>query len=72
MSTSRDEILRELGQKMLFEIDDLVNRLIAEKLSLLEAEKRIPEIDARLAVLAEERARLVKRGESLAPAKQQR
>jgi len=67
MSTSRDEILRELGQKMLFEIDDLANRLTAEKAALLEAARRIPEIDARLAILAEERARLVARGQSRAP-----
>ncbi len=67
MSTPRDQILRKLGQKMLDEIDLLLRRFAEEKATLLVADARIAAIDAEVAVLEEERARLVARGQSRAP-----
>ena len=67
MSTPRDQILRKLGQKMLDEIDLLLRRFAEEKATLLVADARIAAIDAEVAVLEEERVRLVARGQSRAP-----
>lgn len=68
MSTPRERIQRELGQKMLDEIDMLLRRLDEEKQALLLASARIAEIDERVAVLQEERAKLIARGRERIPA----
>lgn len=63
MAADRDTILRELGQKMLDEID-MMDRRLAEELEELErAPQRIADINVRRAVLREERDKLIARGQ---------
>lgn len=63
MATDPELILRELGQKMLAEIDMLLARNAEERAKLLRANERLAELAARDAVLNAERARLVARGQ---------
>lgn len=63
MSVDPTEILRELGQKMLDEIDMLLRRNDEERQKLLRAPERLRELDARDAVLNSERAKLIARGQ---------
>ncbi len=65
MSTDPTQILRELGQKMLDEIDMLLRRNSEERAKLLGATARLEELAVRDAVLLDERRRLIARGESL-------
>lgn len=63
MAIDPAEILRELGQKMLDEIDMLLRRNDEERQKLLRAAERLKELDARDAVLQSERAKLLARGQ---------
>lgn len=72
MPTSREQIQRKLGQKMLDEIDMLLRRHAEEKAKLLQAPARIEEIDAEVSVLEEERARLIARGQGRSPENESR
>lgn len=67
MAIPRDQILRKLGQKMLDEIDLLLRRFAEERAKLLLASVRLEEIAAEVAVLEEERARLIARGQARTP-----